>query len=330
MENVKDISVVMCTWNGARYLSEQMDSILAQSYPVEEIVIQDDGTTDGTWELLETYARKSPLVRIFRNESLHGVNGNFFSAMRRARSEYIAISDQDDIWEKDKLQIQAAAIGKAAMCSGFSVPFSNDGYPVQVDMRIPNTHILRQMYLSELPGHSMLFRRELLDFLPEGEKHERFYDWQLVTVAAAQESIIFVPRTLVHFRRYANAATATLPVANKLVSGGALQYVWFSLIHHKALQKEVRARFAGIRPFLAGLPFQTVALKEACKLTELEIGQGPTIALKRIVFFVRHSCHLFHTEEKRPLIRLLRSLFFNWSCGYYYRSHLKTQIPKEQ
>ena len=52
MDGRLDISVVMCTWNGVRFLQEQLDSILDQTYPVREIIVQDDGSTDGTWDLL--------------------------------------------------------------------------------------------------------------------------------------------------------------------------------------------------------------------------------------------------------------------------------------
>ncbi|MBR3733340.1 MAG: glycosyltransferase, partial [Bacteroidaceae bacterium] len=155
------ISVVMCTYNGERYLREQMDSILRQTYPVEEIVVQDDGSTDGTMQILEEYAQHNPLVKVFSNDSgQHGINANFFSAMRRAKGDYIAISDQDDIWELDKLRLQAEAIGDKILCSGFSVPFSADGFPVQVDWRRPCLHLLRNCYLSEMPGHTMLMRRD--------------------------------------------------------------------------------------------------------------------------------------------------------------------------
>lgn len=322
MNDIKDISVVVCTWNGARFLAEQLDSILGQSYPVREIIVQDDGSTDGTWQILEEYSSRYPLMSIWHNEEKHGVNGNFFSAMRKAKGDFIAISDQDDIWERDKLKIQAETIGTKMMSSGFSVPFSTDGYPIAVDMRIPNTNLLRHMYLSELPGHSLLMKREILDFLPYGENMERFYDWQLVCVAAAAESIEFVPKTLVHFRRHFNAATATKPVGRSLVSTGAMSYLWFCVAYHEALQDEVEKRFRGILPFLEKLPFNTKFLEEAKEMSRLQIERGPCAFLNRTFFFVMHSRWLFHTEQTKPVVRFVRGLFFVFTCGYYYRSHI--------
>ncbi len=317
------ISVVMCTYNGESYLREQLDSILRQTYPVYEIVVQDDGSIDGTMSLLEEYAQHNPNIKVFSNDSgRHGINANFFSAMRRAKGDYIAISDQDDIWEPDKLSLQAEAIGNKMVCSGFSVPFSADGFPVQADWRRPCLHLLRNCYLSEMPGHTILMRRDLLDNLREGEKISLYYDWQIACVAAAAESVAFVEKKLVNFRRHSHAATATVPVGNGIISKGAWNYVKVSLFHHRFLQNELKKRFAIVKPFLEQLPFVTPSLSAGVRMSELHLHKGLLWFFRRMIFFVRHSHHIFHTEERRPVVRVLRAIFFVYSCGYYYRSHL--------
>lgn len=321
-----NISVVMCTYNGARYVAEQLDSIVAQTYPIREIIIQDDGSTDATTDILKQYAQKDSRIRLYNNDSgIHGINGNFFCAMRRATGDFIAISDQDDIWEADKLALQSAAIGDKWLCSGFTVPFSDDGFPVSVDMRLPNYHLIRCTYLSPLAGHTMLFRRQMLDYLDGGERLPLLYDWQLSTVAAAKESIAFVPKKLVNFRRHADAATATVPVGHKLLSASAFQYVSVSLLRHQELQALVRQRFRIVLPFLERLPFCTPALRDAIRMSRLQLGHGPMNFVKKIVFFVGHSRYLFHTEVRRPMVRFLRAVFFVFSCGYFYRGGLKKQ-----
>ncbi len=190
-------------------------------------------------------------------------------------------------------------------------------------MRIPNLHLIRNTYLSQIPGHTMLFKKELLSYLVDGAKMTLYYDWQLACVASAMESVVFVNKTLVHFRRHADAATATTPVSSALLSSAAWDYVATSLFRHKALQGEVRQRFTIVTPFLERLPFATRSLTEAVKMGRLQMQRGPVAFVHRMVFFAQHSHHIFHTEERRPLVRLLRALFFVYSCGYYYRSHLK-------
>ncbi len=326
-DKILKISVVMCTFNGAHYLREQLDTILAQDYPIFEIIVQDDNSKDETFDILTEYAAKYPLIKISRNETgLQGINGNFFSAMARAQGDYLAISDQDDLWEKDKLKLQAEAIGHHLLCSAFSIPFSTTGYPVKIDKRIPNTHLIRNTYICEIPGHSMLFKKEILQYIQGGEILPLYYDWQILNVAAAAESIVFLEKELVHFRRHEEAATASLPVNNKLLSSGAWQYIKLSVFYHKDLQKQVRRRFTTVLPFLEKLPFETKSRKDAIYMSRLQLRHGPIIFIKKVIFFLQHSRVLFHAEVNNPITRLLRAGFFVFSCGYYYRGLISRNI----
>ena len=80
----KTVSVVLCTYNGAKYMREQLESVVNQTYPLHELLIQDDGSTDGTTDIAAEYAAKYPFVRCLQNDGKHGLNPNFFSAMRKA------------------------------------------------------------------------------------------------------------------------------------------------------------------------------------------------------------------------------------------------------
>lgn len=324
MRGALSISVVMCTYNGARYLHQQIDSILSQTYPIQEIIIQDDGSTDDTLLILSNYQQRDSRIHIYNNEcGQHGINANFFSAMRRAKGDYIATADQDDIWEPKKLEMQAAAIGDKWLCSGLSVPFSDDGFPVSPDLRTPCYHLIRCTYICPLPGHTMLFRREMLSYLNHVKGVTLYYDCQLACLAAAKESIAYVPRPLVNFRRHADAATATRPVGHRLISSSAWQYFCLSFFRHKELQALVRRRFKMVLPFLEQFPFNSPSLDAAKYMSRLQIQRGPLAFFKKIVFFVQHQHCLFYTEERRPVIRFFRAVFFVFSCGYYYRGQLK-------
>ncbi len=98
------ISVALCTYNGERYIREQIESILNQTMPVDEIVVCDDGSTDNTLPIIERYQQTSNnIMRIYRNEEKLGVCANFQKAVDLCRGEYIFFSDQDDIWHIDKI-----------------------------------------------------------------------------------------------------------------------------------------------------------------------------------------------------------------------------------
>ena len=99
------ISIAMCTYNGASYLQQQLDSIRTQSRPPDELVVCDDGSTDATLALLEPFAATSPFpVRIFRNKINLGYSRNFAQAVELCSKEIIALCDQDDVWYPQKLE----------------------------------------------------------------------------------------------------------------------------------------------------------------------------------------------------------------------------------
>ena len=168
MTDGRTISVVMCTYNGAKFVAEQIESIIGQTYPIYELIIQDDHSTDGSWEVQQGYQLYYPFINVYMNESGKGVNRNFFSAFYRATGDFIAISDQDDIWEPRKLEWQVEAIGDAWLCAGMTRPFSDtNGVKTFFDERVANRCLERTIYCSMIAGHTMLFKRALLDKIPD-------------------------------------------------------------------------------------------------------------------------------------------------------------------
>lgn len=98
------ISIAMCTYNGEKYLQEQLDSFLQQTRLPDELVVCDDGSQDGTMAMLDAFAAKAPFpVRIFINPQNLGFIKNFEKAISFCQGDIIALSDQDDVWLPEKL-----------------------------------------------------------------------------------------------------------------------------------------------------------------------------------------------------------------------------------
>ncbi len=98
------ISVAMCTFNGARFLRAQLESIARQRRPPDELVICDDGSSDGSVEILREFAAGASFsIRIFCNEKNLGSTQNFEKAIQLCKGDLIALCDQDDIWLPEKL-----------------------------------------------------------------------------------------------------------------------------------------------------------------------------------------------------------------------------------
>ena len=170
------VSVVMCTYNGEHFLREQMDSILAQDYPLHEIIVQDDRSTDDTWDILQTYAKAHPgLFKLFRNDEQLGFNRNFHTALMRATGQYVAISDQDDIWFPQKIRRQVEAIGEAYLC--FSDYYTDLHYTLpQHNYVSPRTDFEHMLFYDCTPGHSMLLRTDFVKGIKLWN-YDIYYDW---------------------------------------------------------------------------------------------------------------------------------------------------------
>lgn len=100
------ISVVLATYNGEKYIVEQLDSIRLQTRPVDEVVICDDRSSDNTVQIMQDYIKEYGLSgwTVEVNEKNLGFGSNFYKAAGKATGEYVFFSDQDDIWMTDKLE----------------------------------------------------------------------------------------------------------------------------------------------------------------------------------------------------------------------------------
>src|SRR5437660_598353 len=109
------LSIAMCTYNGARFLSEQLESIAVQTRLPDELVVCDDRSTDGSVEIVGDFARNASFaVRLEINASNLGSTKNFEKAIGLCQGDIIALADQDDIWYPEKLARIAEVLDKDA------------------------------------------------------------------------------------------------------------------------------------------------------------------------------------------------------------------------
>ncbi len=110
LANNHKISVALTTYNGQDYIKEQLYSIINQSLSPYEIIICDDNSTDETLTIVETIAKSHTQIKIYPNKANLGINLNFQKAISLCTGDYIALSDQDDIWRPAKLMTQLASL----------------------------------------------------------------------------------------------------------------------------------------------------------------------------------------------------------------------------
>ena len=328
MTYMPKISVVMCTYNGGKYLKEQLDSILEQSYPVDEIIIQDDCSTDDTVDILRGYEKKYDNIHVYVNEKNLGFTENFWSVLGRAVNEYIAISDQDDIWLPDKIERQMNKIGDRFLCGGRSVPFSTTGVSIRVDSREPNCHLLRAIFMGCIDGHTMLIRKRLLDMIPVDERGKKYtfcsYDAMLTIVAAAYDAVTYINDPLVYHRRYVEAATYSAPSDNRKTIGNIIRTTFRTFKLYIELRPVLSERMQWMNILLRKIKSDKQILREAIELTDYmsreEGGLRGLINFLHIeILCIRHCDKLFYVPLKKNFTTILRGGYFPIYRSEYMR-----------
>lgn len=106
------ISCIVGIYNGERFLKQQIESILAQTYSHLEIIIVDDASTDQSYAIALQFASQDPRIKVYKNEYNVGIVPNFLKGTSLASGNYICFCDQDDAWQKDKIQMLHAEFDK--------------------------------------------------------------------------------------------------------------------------------------------------------------------------------------------------------------------------
>lgn len=157
------ISIAMATYNGAKFIREQLNSLAMQTILPSEIIITDDCSSDDTLQIANEFAATSPFkVTVRRNETRLGYRGNFIHAASMCTSEIIACCDQDDVWLPEKLKTVVGAFEDPEVMlvhhNSIIVDDSGDIGYLRNDA-VPHIHPWFAAY-----GHTLTFKRELADF----------------------------------------------------------------------------------------------------------------------------------------------------------------------
>lgn len=113
------VGVLVATYNGIKFIKEQLDSIINQTYKVDEIVISDDGSSDGTYDFLNKYKNEHSdcNILLIKNEGKHGPAKNFENAYNNSTADILFFADQDDVWKKDKVELFLNAFERYPQCA---------------------------------------------------------------------------------------------------------------------------------------------------------------------------------------------------------------------
>jgi glycosyltransferase involved in cell wall biosynthesis len=162
------VSVVMGTYNGERFLRQQLDSIIAQDYRPLEVIVCDDCSTDGSWAILQEYAKRHNFIQAHRNATNLGMIENYQNILRMCSGEFIALCDHDDIWLPTKISTQVREIGSASLCYSRLSYIDENGTPLPEPARKTNRLEgrcpLALLFHNCVAGNVTLIRRDILKF----------------------------------------------------------------------------------------------------------------------------------------------------------------------
>jgi len=141
------LSVALCTYNGEKYIEKQLNSIFNQTIPIDEINICDDGSNDKTIEIINQIQKAHPsIIKLHQNKTNLGCSKNFEKAIELCQGDYIFLSDQDDLWKKDKAEKTLAVFDQNPNAEGV---FSNAELIDENDNLIPDLTIWDSVFFLE-------------------------------------------------------------------------------------------------------------------------------------------------------------------------------------
>ena len=233
------VDILLATYNGARYLPTQLDSLLAQDYPSLRILARDDGSSDETGALLASYeARTQGKLRVIEEgAATGGPKGNFAILMRHSAAPYVAFADQDDMWFPDKIRKTMRKVQRLERRVGADKPvlvFTNltladaelrpKGSTFWEDQIIhPEAcrELSRLLRQNVVTGCTMIANRALVEHGCEMPQRVHMHDWWLALLACSFGAIGYLREPTVLYRVHGNNACGLREVYHGLPKLGA-------------------------------------------------------------------------------------------------------------
>lgn len=200
------VQILMSTYNGKKYLKEQMDSLLSQTYENIEIIVRDDGSSDGTGEILEIYQKQHSNVRVYLQENI-GLVDSFFWLLEQSDAEYVAFCDQDDVWKPKKIERAVEQLkkikGPAVYCGNKMLVNAELKEMGLSDQQTPKPGFGNAVIENIVTGCTMVLNRELTDLLKKQiPKHAVLHDWWCYLAATYYGAVIYDAVPYIYYRQH--------------------------------------------------------------------------------------------------------------------------------
>ena len=226
---MEKVDVLLATYNGEKYLKEQIDSILEQTYSDFRLLISDDGSTDDTRKILEEYKNKDSRIQVFFQESNLGVVKNFEFLLKKVESAYYMFSDQDDIWKAEKIEKSLNKIENdncdlvysdlEVVDEKLNVTYESYWKLKGIYNKIKKYNNFESLYLNNfVTGCTIISKKELIDTylpLPNSSKYV-LHDYWISLILSQNGKIDYIEEPLIKYRQHKNNKVGSKKKSNEL------------------------------------------------------------------------------------------------------------------
>lgn len=208
------IDILMTTYNGEKYLTTQLDSLLCQTFKDWHLYVQDDCSTDSTLSILKKYSEQDSRITVIDNNKKLGAGKNFLSLLKYSKSDFIAFCDQDDYWFENKLEILHEEINKlnndkpillVSNCLVWQYPSNNISKNFNFVMPKELNDIF---FMGGMQGCLTIFNKALKKVLDQNYEYIWLHDHYLLLAAMTFGEIHYIIQPLMLYRQHNSNTTA--------------------------------------------------------------------------------------------------------------------------
>ena len=227
---MEKVDILLATYNGEKYIREQIDSILNQTYKEFRLLISDDGSTDGTRDILNEYKAKDDRIEIFMQEENLGVVKNFEFLLKKVEAKYYMFSDQDDIWKDEKIEKSLNKIeeGFDLVYSDLEVVDENLNVTYEsywklkgIYKKIKKYNNFESLYLNNfITGCTVISKKESIDSFMPLPNISKFvlHDYWISLIISQNGKIAYIEEPLIKYRQHKNNKVGSKKKSDELKS----------------------------------------------------------------------------------------------------------------
>lgn len=230
------ISVCMTSYNGEKFIKQQIDSILSQLSDSDELIISDDGSSDRTIEIIKSY--NDSRIKLFNHEknpsfskikysrSFYYASANFENAINHAKGDYLFLSDQDDIWEETKVEKMVNILKSVdcVHCNNGVIDSQGNETNAYAQKAMFSQSVLQNLKTTPFLGCCMAFRKEALKYILPFPKKCIGHDLWIGCLCAAKNQLVYIDEPLHLYRVHENNVSPSVTLQSK-------NPLWFKILY---------------------------------------------------------------------------------------------------